>query len=367
MKPSRWTAIVFCCAVAFAGLAPTSSAEEPLLSTYHGIDCTPIPAVSETSYDAVTGQERSTTRRATRVSYADGGWTVIPPAGWRPKDATPEELEAYGFPVRPDDVVDAQNWDETWGRYTDTLKSEPCVFLGVSALPISYSEIWSGLLDSCAVGGCTRASGVFVQKSFNINACGTSPRGSHVTWVGLGGYGNSQLLQTGTNENRQAWYEAIAPNNKDIFLTLFNTTRIPAGHVVQADAIFNPSNGRARFQVMDITTGYRYLYETGIFQNRKGSGTFTAAESWSGRSAEYIDERATVNGSPTPYLPNSDEFTYWSSAWTDAWSNRYRSDNPTFAPRAISMRKGTKILGNIRNYTTNPANGAFTVDWQACS
>ncbi|MHB8329564.1 MAG: G1 family glutamic endopeptidase, partial [Acidimicrobiales bacterium] len=88
---------------------------------------------------------------------------------------------------------------------------------GVGLHNATYSGNWAGYVDIAS----TITS---VEGSFIVPNAGTLPPGVSATWVGIGGYGTSDLIQAGTQQisspfgqffaggSYAAWYEMLPAN-----------------------------------------------------------------------------------------------------------------------------------------------------------
>ncbi|WP_274436541.1 G1 family glutamic endopeptidase [Alicyclobacillus sp. ALC3] len=113
------------------------------------------------------------------------------------------------------------------------------------------------------------------------------------TWIGIDGFSNSNLIQTGTEQDvvngvpqYYAWWEILPSPETPIMVTDQNTqaTVQPGDHM--SASIQNQGNGYWKIEIADTTRGWTY--------------TTTQAYSGSATSAEWIEEAPMVNGIITP-------------------------------------------------------------------
>jgi hypothetical protein len=155
--------------------------------------------------------------------FGDGKMTFTvgqPPPGFRPEQATDEELERYGFPPRPATAAQLQQWTELMTNYKGAAPPAACEGLvapySTTNEPVEYgkyyTKTWSGYLARSAEGGGRRlvaAFGHFYEPSGNAYpSCKSNALVAN--WLGLGGYFTGRLIQAGTgtatNNVHTAWF-----------------------------------------------------------------------------------------------------------------------------------------------------------------
>lgn len=323
--------------------------------------CTPLKTTSDRATTVVPAASASVSGQARVITFANGTRQVLPPTRWTPVRATDAELAAYGFEARPADATQRAQWTAKYGKWKQTGIDAPCVTNAHSGLSTSASSNWSGLVDNCAKGNCTRASGVWYQPNLSKETCSTPS--THSIWAGLGGVNDRDLIQGGLDQTGRAWWEVIS-GDKDTYMTYFNSHVFPAGDEVQADALYYPATKTAAVQVLDITTGYGVKWSgTTAPDNAGGTGQFAASSAWTGTSAEYVDERVTVDGSLGAYRQAASGKTYWWNALTDTRGHRLNPTQATFVPEAVSMLNGSHTLGGVQMLTSSSWNDTT----KACS
>lgn len=127
------------------------------------------------------------------------------------------------------------------------------------------------------------------QASFNSVSDTT---GDVAPWVGIGGVGNSELIQTGIDDSLQReWYQMLPSNPVYVF-------NVHPGDKISATVSYDNSTGLWYIDIADLTTNVYYANEF----------SYTANES----TADFILE------SPYPHNPGNPATTYFSSAY---WEN----------------------------------------------
>src|SRR4051794_38689194 len=103
------------------GLAAVSAPQAPAAPTTGQGDqngsCKQVLAPRATKAmrpDGGTQEAKTSDGMARSYEYSDGTQEVAPPPGWRPRTATDQELQAYGFPPRPADAAGLAHWEETF-------------------------------------------------------------------------------------------------------------------------------------------------------------------------------------------------------------------------------------------------------------
>jgi hypothetical protein len=270
------------------------------------------PLVANRASDAATNQRL--------------GHTVRPALTGDPMALSNQELVKRGYPWRPDP-------QRAPGAYASWLKavSKPSTFIPAKmvngeryhgpakiAADAGSSYNWSGYVAQgsstpfYAVTGTWQAQIIFAQEVGIANASSF--------WVGLDGYGTSDLAQDGTTE------QAYADSNGNTYNSLYlwsellpqQTTEQPISNfpinpvdeiysmVAIGDAYANPNlyGGYSWFFLEDITTGQSTFFSTQI-----NSGTFA------GGTAEWIMER--------PYDVDTGSYIDLSDYWLDTMGAPY--------------------------------------------
>jgi hypothetical protein len=244
------------------------------------------------------------------------GSQLMPPLSQQETDSLSDvELIGRGFPPRPD----ASNSPDAYAKWLD-LVSQPITMVVphvVSRTDILHSTggpnvaqqqgvqnssggtvNWSGAVDFGSYRGYT---GVYGQWNVpSVVACETNTTTYSSLWVGLDGYGLSDLVQDGTESDctniaglfnilsYSAWEEvlpnqpysqnvSISPNGGDSFWAL--------AWVGDANRNYNPNGAYAWFNMWDTTQRQGVLLAVALGKT-----------SFNGSTAEWIMERPTVGG-----------------------------------------------------------------------
>lgn len=283
-----------------------------------------------------------------RMNYSINGvqsYKEVPPAGFQPAVASDDLLARHGFPVRPAAAADLTAWttrmsQATWPRTQGTCESTQTKFTGYQ----HYSNNWGGdEFRSQPAYNFVGVESYLVQPTLGTG-CGTkSTLGS---WVGLGGDGSPNLIQTGTYalgpgwgsiSGYRSWWEYI--NSSSNTFTYFGTTVGPTDPMFEEVLL---SGSQALVEVYNAKTGsidHQYV--------NIGSDYF-------GNSAEYIDERPTMSDG----LDNLTNYgwTSWSSmyvrrsnsvVWTGAYSE------PTEWWKMMKDSSGLELSQTTGTYSDN--------------
>jgi hypothetical protein len=366
-------------AVGTALLAPLAA-----MPVAHAADAHPTRAVTATAKPcAATGSANETHLAATSVRSLTGGGKAytyhlgrqqlrfaVPPKGFNALRATPAQLAKYGLPARPASGAARAKWNTLFGHLgqaatpdiavsaaqPDNLPqptaARPSAEAGVST---ATTPIWAGYVSK-QWGQPTyyaTAQGRWTEPSIGTTSCSGA---THLTWVGIGGYGSSQLLQDGTDQNNNAWFEYLGPNNTGVSITDFSSSLgIKSGDSVEALTEYLGTT--AYWLVEDMTTG---KYTTAELSN--------ASSYYDGSSAEFIDERTTFGTTPSP-LAN-----YGATHWTQAeaatstnWKNPVQlSSLPNVIQvNSVNPADSNKLLANTLN--EGAFGYTFETVWKNCS
>jgi Peptidase A4 family len=366
-------------AMGTALLAPLAS-----IPAAHAADAhTAKPATASTKLCAATTTAAQTHLAASSVQAVAGGGRAyvyhlgaqqlrfaVPPPGFDALRATRAQLARYGLPPRPKGAAALAKWTKLFGHLGraatpelaigpaqhDNLPTAAPARPGAQAgISTSTSSIWAGYVSK-QWGQPTyygNVQGEWVQPSIGATSCAGA---THLTWVGIGGYGSSALLQDGTDQNNNAWFEYLGPNNTGVSITDFSSNLgIHAGDSVEASTMY--LSGTAYWFVEDLTTG---KYTTATLSN--------ASSYYDGSSAEFIDERTTFGTTPSP-LAN-----YGSTHWTEAQaatSTQWKNPVPlTALPNVVQVdsvnpNASNKLLANTLN--EGAFGTTFETVWKNCS
>jgi hypothetical protein len=322
--------------------------------------CVPLP-VTGTRYVTPDGKTSSTpvAGAATQYIFAlDGGTTtqLIPPAGFRPSEASDATLINFGFDPRPpaSDPAALAAWNAT----IDNYKNAPvgtCERTGVTNS--TDSQVWSGIQNYNEPNGFyVTADGTFTQPNF-YTGCPNSAWQS--IWVGLdGGPSSGRLTQIGTDSHGytafpQGFWQAVTGSyhTKEMGFSIYPGQ----DDTIEANVIYKNNTGGStsqfEFNFYDSTTGLHY--STGLM---KEIGGHWASSFYDGLYAEYINETPTVNGTVTDYQEPIGNFVPWTNILTN-------NQTPNTWPlQGIHMVRGSHVLGTNLNFITDH----FVNQWYAC-
>jgi hypothetical protein len=289
----------------------------------------------------------------------------VPPAGFDPARATAAQLRAYGLPPRPAGAAAQAKWLKAMSTLRHAVTPDPTIQAavrdnipeapagGTAGVTGTSTNIWSGYISKVASRtNYAAAEGEWIEDSIQASSCSGA---THLTWVGLGGFNSSQLLQDGTTQNNTPWFEYLGANGTGVSITPFQTSlSVKTGDEVEAYDLY--LNGTAYWTVEDITTG---AYTTASLTNMSSF--------YDGSSAEFVDERTTFSNGPSPLAD------FGTTDWTlaeAATSTNYK--NMTQLPSLPSVYQST-MVNNATGHTlavpsSEGANGyAFQNTWKNCS
>jgi Peptidase A4 family len=278
----------------------------------------------------------STTPQST---YADS-ICLQPDAVQNSDTLTQPQLDAYGLPRHLVDIGYTE-----WKKITLSIKHHYCTTTATkmqSASDLAF-ENWSGNIAD-GDNGYKEA-----DATWNVPCIAAgSPAGESSAWAGLGGDGNTNLVQAGTNSNvmhflwfsiptYNAWVENLADPTNPYERIVF--------HVHCGDEMHVFINQGNYMYIVDMTSGASAIQQFGPVANAS--------------SAECIQERTTDNNQMQP-LPDFRSI-HFSTCHVTTSSNRILPMNN--AQYDYSVMRGDDgytplvTLGPLGNQ------GAFTVNW----
>jgi hypothetical protein len=236
------------------------------------------------------------TREGTTISL------TVPPAGFNPATASDTELAEYGFPARPSNPAEAEEWNE---KYDGAQSSRPDICNGLvrsdakkpegggaPTVETTPSGIWSGYeaFNAENKNVWTAIKGLVTLPTPKAPQC---TGGSLLAeWVGLGGdeerepYEPQGFIQAGVEEDSaetlSTWIEYYPRNGEGTSVTL--GIPVAQNDLVEQEVAYNPDTEMARIVLYDVTT-HEYFPPTTI--------PLSKASYYSGSSAEFVDERPT--------------------------------------------------------------------------
>jgi hypothetical protein len=303
------------------------------------------------------------------------------PAGFNLSTASPAQLAQHGLPAAPADPRAKQAWTQmftTLGRVrppdlvvrdappdsvrqaktpTDPLPTSPSHF---NTSDSSYN--WAGKVayESGQPAYYTGVQGSWTQPAINPTPC---PGGTHLTWVGIGGYsGGGGLLQDGTDQNNQPWFEYLGPNNTGVAEQIFpNNIAINPGDTILAGTAYTSGysgEGQAWWFVEDQTTGQSTL-----------AGLDYASPFYDGSSEEFIDERSCSGASAGSCVLTAvadygrTEWTGAEAATSSTYKNPVASLPNVIQEYMVSNSSNLILAAPLDHYTP----GAWKTSWFNCS
>lgn len=208
---------------------------------------------------------------------------IQPPIGFDSLAATDVELATYRLPSRPTDPQALEAWTEAMIAYDQSpptvpvICTDPSVRFSVVARDSNY---WTGYVDTSPYHFTAVQANVL--QPTNYSGCNASPLTGQ--WVGIGGYGNYYLLQTGSYEEQNtqhgtAFYEFLGPGGLDSGVRGPSNWTIAWGDKLYVSVQYNTSTRTATTLVQDIT------------HPNKWQGSLSGADAYySPSSVEYIAE-----------------------------------------------------------------------------
>lgn len=272
------------------------------------------------------------------------------PEGFDPISASASELEAYGYPPRPDpgDTKAYAHWVRivSTTRVTPTLIAtnryhRPLQVIGKPAVSDNTTTLnsfnWSGY---AITGSGSPPFWEVVGDWYVPNIGATTTTGYSSEWVGIDGDCScNDLIQDGTeadyyggSTHYDAWVEFIPEPEVQI-----GGFPIAPGDLISAITEKAVVGGKV--------TGKYFLTNFSTGKSVSVSLTIPPKTSFSGKSAEWIVERTEVNGSFMNPLPRY-AYTYMDDAWaynTSSSSAILYSHQPN---ENIRMYQGSTLLSN---------------------
>lgn len=144
---------------------------------------------------------------------------------------------------------------------------------------------WAGYVTDPGTG-VTNVAG-----SWTVPNAGTLPPGSSSTWVGIGGYSSSDLIQTGTLEQSSPYSQLISGGAYSAWYEL-----LPAFPVTIPDPVHPGDHMQASIVSGGGTSWTINLADTTAGWSFTKAVTYASSES----SAEWIHESPTLEVSPVP-------------------------------------------------------------------
>lgn len=281
----------------------------------------------------------------------------VPAAGFSPLTASDAQLQEYGFPPRPQNPNELAQWKSDmshWKRVAaPTLSTIPGIDHRLRRFNTSESANWGGYVNTSSSNQWIAVQGNWTQPTPGSTSCSNADESS---WAGLGGWNTGSLIQAGTDMNYGntpvAWYEYLKPNGGVAEQPISSITVRP-GDSMHVYVSYQTSTGQTDFYVADNTTGTSKSVLVTLDSNY-----------YDGSSAEWIDERPTVNNSLVPLL------NYGSDPWTNAQT--YNTQG-VWEPIGNNSYTSVVMQNNTGNYdflsepSSLQTSSSFTDYWLACS
>ena len=151
----------------------------------------------------------------------------------------------------------------------------------------NISGNWAGYVAAPAsASGVTSVSG-----SWTVPNAGSLPPGLSATWVGIGGFGSQDLIQTGTQQISSPFDQVISGGAYSAWYELLPAAPVTIGGTVtpgdhMTASVVNAGGNNWNITISDTTAGW----------TAQKSVTYASSES----SAEWIHEAPSVGGVPIP-------------------------------------------------------------------
>ena len=204
--------------------------------------------------------------------------------------------------------------------------------------PGQTSSNWSGYASTPSGGKITYASSTWVVPAVQ------KKQGYSSSWVGVDGYSNGNLIQTGTEQDYsggrlvyRAWWEILPAAE-----TIIPSLTIHPGDTMSA-SVKNTSGNKWVISITDVTTGKTFS----INKTYNGPGT----------SAEWIQEAPSSGGGVLPLAHYSE--TEFSKIQMAQSFGSPANVTLQFPGRAIAMVQGGKRVSTPSKPTGNSFNVAY--------
>ena len=314
---------------------------------------TPIAAFGQLQ----TAERLPANRMATNLAGATTA--IAAPEGFNPVEASDTELSLYGFPPRPDSVLQPKAF-ASWSKAMVHSKTKVMpvleqthIFHGpatnltppkVSETTSTPSSTWSGdgLTFRAATSYNSTSTYYYIYSDYVVpvaeQASGVCTGGWEYSssWVGIDGYGTSDVLQAGTESDAYCsgstkstyyspWYEWYP----------YGEVRVTSVPVTPGDDIF------VEVWHTSSTQGYAYLVNMNTNQYFDIGFTAYPGHPLVGNSAEWVVERPGVSGGIAT-LTNYVQDVFWNGG-------SYTEGGTFYAPSysgayLVSMYNGSTLL-----------------------
>jgi hypothetical protein len=257
----------------------------------------------------------------------------VPPAGFNPLTATDAQLDEYGFPARPLDPVQLEQWKKGMSYYENTPIPDVIQIKTLnSKVETSNSNLspdfvgdcnWAGYVNYHSSGcSLSEVQGNYTQPTRQTDTLSLS---NQATWIGLGGdkliappLNSACLLQIGTkmtNFDYTAVYEYVGADgtNNGPYNIQYGNGDMPINpkdNIYVDVKYYDDGSNKAVFFIADYTS---HQYVSTTITNLPQSNYFA------GKCSEFIVEK------PNDSLPNLCDYykVFWTNCQTyeNGWKN----------------------------------------------
>lgn len=293
----------------------------------------------------------------------------VPPKGFNPLTATNAKLQEYGFPTRPTQSKQLQQWKSEMSKWKKTPIPKVMTIPGIehrlsttiasscSSYPGVYcNPIWSGYYNNSSYNEWVGVQGDWKQPYVGSTPCSNA---DEVAWAGIGGLHTGSLLQAGSDMNFGgtpfAWYEYLEPGG-GVAEQPLPKVNVHPGDSMHTYVSYQTSTGIADFYVADNTTGTSQPAKVTLNSNY-----------YDGTTVEWVDERPSNCPTPTTCTPYN-LLNYGSDPWTNAQSySIYGYWNPIGAlPNQQLFMEDSS--GNVMSASSSlTTSSSFTDYYHQCS
>jgi hypothetical protein len=273
--------------------------------------------------------EPSTRLDLTKKVIASAKIPKAPPKGFNPLEATPDELKSYGLPPKPDVKTDPDRHGR-WSKHLSkpltlvapTFKiiekeRNPTAKTQTKATNAATSSNWSGVViaDPSPAKQYTAIEGTWIVPDAYPSA--TNGDYDVSVWVGIDGWGNGEVVQTGTDSYVSESGGKITSQGVYAWFEWF-----PAYAIAFTNFVVHPGDTIWGYIDVESTTeAYAFLYN----ENARTyvSTTFSAPSktNFIGATAEWIVENPDVNNVETLFPDFGSTVFYNTYAYSGAWQN----------------------------------------------
>jgi len=288
----------------------------------------------------------------------------VPPAGFKPNEASDEDLATYGFPPRPDNEEELAEWTENMsaykyspipqisqtnviqGTYKAYQSSNSNTTKGLDQTHYSYN--WAGYV---AKGNFAMAQGDFTQPTINSSNPSYTRES---TSIGFGGFNSAKLVMAGTaidtyggTNHYYAFYEYLSASSPNPEVQL-NSITINPGDNIHIYISFQQANNLFNVYIANNTNGTSQSILVNI----------SASEYFDGSTANYIVSLPNISGTSNG-LTNFGTTNWWNcQAYT--MNNVWQSLGSTTYDKIIMLNPSNN---SIRALPSAVNGQSFSVTW----